>query len=117
MPVYIDQDDALAKMTQVEGEFWLNHMALDQTEDCSFMAFKLYYEQEIKPMAKNDPENLRRLIELGWSFHPGHSAAIYGNGGWNRYRVQYDGEIIFMEAFATDEGIAKAKAAGFRTEF
>tara|TARA_Y100000034_G_scaffold116062_1_gene153919 strand:+ start:1699 stop:1935 length:237 start_codon:yes stop_codon:yes gene_type:complete len=38
---------------------------------------------------------------------------IYGNGGQNRYFV-FGNEVVFSAFHSTPEGIAKAKAVGFR---
>lgn len=40
---------------------------------------------------------------------------IYGKGGWHRYFVRGN-EVTFSGFHSDAEGIAKAKAAGFRVE-
>ena len=40
--------------------------------------------------------------------------SIYGAGGWNRYPVMPNGEVLFSAFHSDAEGIRRARAAGFR---
>lgn len=90
MPVYIYQPDALDRMGIIEGERWMTHQCGDPEGMCSFNAFKRTYE-EIQPYRKPDDDV--------WSLDVDGNGAIYGEGGWHRYAVRTDGEIIFLAGF------------------
>jgi len=61
----------------------------------------------------NDPEEATYEVENS-SMSPIRNGTIYGSGGWHRYFVTKNGDIVFSAGHATEEGIARAMAAGFR---
>jgi hypothetical protein len=97
--VYINQPDALDRMGIVEGERWKTHQCGDPEGPCSFNAF-LRQWTELHEWARQegmDDEELKAI-----SITIDGNGAIYGEGGWHRYAVRGDGEIIFLAAFCED---------------
>lgn len=121
MAVFINQADALARMAQVEGDRWHRHQLSNPRSETGFLVWlSAFYwrlskegrdELERYGMAMDDV-SLEEIIGLG--FVPVDSTTvqgvIYGAGGYNRYKVLSDGEIVFLSSFAIDD-TARTKAA------
>jgi hypothetical protein len=107
MGVFIFQPDALDKMAEVEGQRWKDLQIQMGERDCCFFlwlaAYKLSEQEKWHEIDVATHEILKK----------GHESTIYGAGGWTRYRVQSDGEIIFLQYFATTETSEKAAKIGF----
>lgn len=112
MSVYIYDPDAKAKIALVEGERWLEHdlNAAYRSSTSCFDAFLAEWKA-IEAVTTPDAREILNSECLTVRGNP----AIYGLGGWNRYFVRYDGEIMFSAYHASNpEKEAQAKDAGFR---
>lgn len=115
MPVMIYDEDAFEKMVEVEGEDYRRFRDKIRFGICSFEAF-------LETWKKLDSENTEfKNDRPGFSIGVDRNGAIYGAGGWHRYIVRNDGEILFLRAAARGwpcdyhkEYVEKARAAGFR---
>lgn len=100
---------------EVEGEEYRRCKSMESFGLCSFDAFL----QEYESLTKRIPDELR-LKNRDLHITVDGNAAIYGLDGYNRYGVNWDGELVFIEqlaAFPQKETIKKAKQAGFRTKY
>lgn len=121
MAVFINQPDALSLMAQVEGGRWHQHQLSHPRSETGFLvwfsAFCWRLSQEGRDeLERNgmDPNDLPLAEVIGAGFVPVDSSTvqgvIYGAGGYNRYKVLGDGEIVFLSSFAVD-GSARSRAA------
>ena len=122
MSVYIYQEDAKDRIAKVEGADWLIHQerfghtrngfdsVLEEWQKINVMMTadlaSFAARKCMDPKDARDMESLKRETL---------SDTIYGAGGWNRYIVRYDGEIIFSRYHSTAGRIEDAKNAGFTT--
>ena len=95
MPVYIYEDDAFDKMAAVEQDERWAEMQKDGSfgHSCLFSSFLEEYNRWKE--SGYPPEELSRHSLL-----VDRNGAIYGSGGFNRYTVRGDGEIIFLTGLA-----------------
>lgn len=121
MAVFIFDDDALQRMAAVEGprcgDEWLRHMADGfLVGPCAFPTWKEWYMREVWP----DREQLMRKRLGDEPVFPRVTplaGSIYGWWGWNRYRLLFSGEIVFLKRFAReDECAQRAREQGFRVD-
>ena len=105
-----DYDNALLVMAEIEGEGWLEGQLTDPSPNVSAKA------------ALEQVQRRQREFREWKSDYPGDKPpdlndtvgdAIYGAGGFNRYFVRGNGEIIFSRSHSTAEDLAKAKKLGF----
>lgn len=106
MSVFIYQKDAKQKIIAVEGEWWVREQNIGRKY--SFYAFLRKWRKEIAPN-KYLVENGKRVFITIDSI-----GAFYGFRGYNRYCVDYSGEIFFVKDLAASkEYVEKAIKAGF----
>ncbi len=108
MPVYVYQEDALDKLIEVEGERWGREVKAGLMRNCDLAtlleAWKVY---QVEFPENKDNISPRVALDRGES-------CIYGSGGYSRYFVKFDGEIVLLAWSADLRGtIDRAKAAGF----
>ncbi|MEK7630186.1 MAG: hypothetical protein AAB432_02260 [Patescibacteria group bacterium] len=111
MPVFIFQKNAFKKMIQVEGEGFRERE--NDTDDYSFKAFHDHW----KNLSKNNKRYSPRVkAEFTISVHD--SSTIYGFGGWHRYVVMNNGEILLIKSsvlkWKQEWILKKAKKVGFK---
>lgn len=91
-----DSEGTIRALVKVEGERWLERQKAGE-----FKGFSVF--EAIELLKGNDVP--------GSDFSVG---VIYGDGGWNRYRVQACGKVQFIKAMAWGrEAVDKARDAGF----
>jgi hypothetical protein len=111
MPVYIHQPDALARMAAVEGSEWL---AGQDRNRASAYHFPLWLEAwQLKVAAGDEKEDYPLDEYVVDRFNSAIEPAIYGNGGYHRYIVRPNGEILFSRSHAIASRIPDASAQGF----
>lgn len=105
MSVYIYQNDALDLLAKVEGDAWK-------------------FLQERRP---ESPQGFyawlnawRRLEEEGYAgecpvglYVEGNDGCIYGEGGYARYRVCRDGELVLWRSSTNQDHARMAEEQGF----
>ena len=90
-----DPEGVIKALTTVEGDDWLKRQ-----KDGQFKGYSVF--DAIEELKMQDAR-----ADFG-------VAIIYGDGGWNRYRVTGAGEVQFLERQAWGpEATKKAEAAGF----
>ena len=110
-----DLDRLIAAFEEMEGE----QISLDGvntqvpwgTGGCSLdQALRAYNEyHSIEP-----PLSEEEMDEIVKEYNPIMGEAIYGDGGWRRYFLRYDGYVYFSEYHSREPYIQKAKDLGFR---
>lgn len=96
-----DPNGVIKAMTEVEGERWLKRQKAGQ-----FSGFSVF--EAIEELKKIEPSAAAAMPDFS-------AYVIQGEDGWNRYRVQMDGEVCFIKAMAWGtEAVEKARKAGFR---
>lgn len=92
-----DRDRTIQALTEIEGQRWL-----ERQKRGDFKGYSVFDAiRELEEISIRDPQMSIRTI-------------IYGNDGWNRYRVTTTGEVQFIEAQKWGQApLAKAKELGF----
>ena len=118
-------DDTLLAMAELEGEGWLNDQltALETDQLTVPHAIKLVkkHHKEIEEVRQDleketDPEEIESLQQYLKSLEQEKRVigdAIYGSGGWHRYFMYSDGEVVFSGMHAVEDMRSKAKELGF----
>lgn len=116
MSVYILDPNALSRMAAVEGGEWLKQQTARPEDAYGFFVFKKAFEEMQAYCADtgSDPATLGN-VEPSMFGGPLGDGAIYGSGGYSRYRVRHDGRIVFLRSWAKGKAEAAA-AAGFDVE-
>jgi hypothetical protein len=111
MPVYIYEEDAFERMAAVEqDERWIEMQNDGRFGDCSFQAFHDEWVRNYEPRQES-----MSLVQRRAGLSVNGTGAIYGAGGYNRYTVRLDGEIMFLRMLARSEKcVARAEEQGFR---
>lgn len=98
--VKITDQDSLEKMAQVEGESWKVFTSTFNQADISAPRFC----------------NILERFKSRKKWHADSCVGtIYGDGGWNRWHVYGDGEVVFSLHHGRKEDAEKAASLGFRT--
>lgn len=109
--VFIQAADALDKLTAMEGQNWRREQDARPESPYGFHAWKRAWDAKQRVVA-DDPtysdEPVASFLESGGD------GAMYGAGGWRRYAVALDGELVLMRWSATEEACARAGALGLR---
>ena len=107
MSVFIYESDAFEKIVLVEGEEYREFNKKNKL--ASFESFLEKWTQKYKPSLDQIIQSQKAKQTLSLS----DVGSILGLGGWNRYLVCRDGEILFHSDFSDKEGIDNAKNNGF----
>lgn len=106
MPIFIFEPDAFDKLVLVEGPDYECHR--DDTGMCSFNAFLERFE--LMKLTNPDIANRKSKIRLEVE----GNSEIYGRGGFNRYIVLNNGEILFQKFSSSNDAERRARKIGFR---
>lgn len=108
----IKDPKSLQVMASVEGAAWLQQQFAGQEVAIRYGwvgAFAAFAAKQAAAMV--DPSYDGDMVE---EFFPGWSGVIYGAGGYARYFIMPDGDIIFDSYYASSEAHKqRAIAAGF----
>lgn len=103
MPIFITSPECFLKLKQLEGGPWADRQNLlqNRTQRENFFAVRKAYmdAQQQSPDAPTD------LME---------NRTIYGEGGYARYVVQKNGEVVLDGSSVRREKATLAEAAGVR---
>jgi hypothetical protein len=126
MAVFVDQPNVLALLAVVEGEKWLELQNRQPLNPQGFFVWLSAYRWRLSGEGQKEIERegfdraedlpLVEIISAGFVAVDGSpfDGAIYGAGGYDRYRVLDSGEIVFLAAYAVDSArVALAKSLGF----
>lgn len=92
-----DRDRTIQALVEIEGERWL-----ERQKRGDFKGYSVF--DAIRELEATTMRDSNRSIGV----------VIYGNDGWNRYRVTTTGEVQFIEAQKWgQEPLVKAKELGF----
>jgi len=106
--LFIDAPDALERLALVEGETWKAEQVARPDNPCGFLTYLRVFLKLAKPSASID-EPIGHFVKGG-------DCAIYGNGGYSRYVVLPDGEVVLL-AWSIEHRAdkrARVQAAGIR---
>lgn len=99
MSVSVYDRTVFSKLAAVEGDRWVREQ------------MKLL--QDATAADQPMPEN--SFVGALVTFAEAGNAVIYGDGGWNRYVIHHDGEIVFSKFHCpSDERARLATEVGFR---
>lgn len=107
MPVYIHQQDALQRMAAVEGSRWLQYQETHRRSAYGFYAWLDAWHAKQGSGSEYLDEPVREFLEA-----PG-DGTIYGEGGYARYAVRTDGELVLLGSTTRDERRLIALEQGF----
>lgn len=109
--VFIQDLGALDGLAEMEGVDWRREQDARPESPYGFHAWKQAWDAKQRAVAE-DPayadEPVASFLESSGD------GAIYGAGGWRRYAVALDGELVLMRWSATEEACARAEAIGLR---
>ena len=120
-----DYDDTLLAMAEIEGEGWLDRQLRatesDQITVPNMLKHIRLRQQEIDEHEKDleaetDPEeieSIKHYLDIFGDHRDFMINSIYGGGGWNRWFVRANGEVVLSRHHASSESIARAKELGF----
>ena len=106
---YIFDDTILDLLTQMEGPAWRQLQLARAENPHGFLAWQKAWEQKVALLAE-DPTVADEPLS---SFMEGGDGAIYGEGGWHRYAVRADGEVVLLGWSAREPNQIKARELGF----
>lgn len=113
MPVFIYDANAYDKLTEVEGARWRRHAdeLYEANRDKPRGTGRGYCFQDFKATWDATRGTAYEDVWLDCGEPP--LQVIYGAGGYARYAVHKDGEIVLLSGSTTAERCTKARAAGF----
>ena len=107
MANYIYEPRALELLGAIEGDAWTRLQHAKPYLGTSFFAWlKAWQDKQASPY-QGSVEPLSDFMEVS------HDGAIYGEGGWHRWRVAADGELILLGWSSREARIQQVKALGF----
>lgn len=110
MSVYIFDANALALMGQVEGAEWLERQqSAAESTGSNFISFKRAWDLAVE-LGETWSDNVDPKLVDVCQFSDG---AIYGEGGYARYIVRSDGEIVLLRWSTRSEKLQLAVKTGF----
>ncbi len=119
MSVFVYDPDVLEKMHSVEqlvaladADAWLERQRVDAEGPCTFLVYRNEWERTCRALVGSMLPHLLKKLTV---HDPRYGdVAIYGAGGYHRYCVEGDGEVVFLGGFAMPETRARAEAVGFK---
>lgn len=105
-------EDTIAKLAQIEGEAWA--VGQEKVESCNVGLFYEAWKQYCAELGEEYcQEHSNEVIDPSmFSFVSDN--AIYGNGGYSRYIVRLDGEVVALKSLMSDHRVKLAEAVGIR---
>lgn len=94
-------------LAAVEGEAWWEEQRANRSSPYGFFAWLAAWNQYTQAGGEKEGHRPGDFIDGG-------DGAIYGNGGWNRYVVRPDGEIVLLQWSSGSEARRLAVAHGIR---
>lgn len=115
MPVYIHDADALDRLASVEGDRWRLYQEQHFDNAYGFYAYQRGWNEYRKAVGElgSGLTDEGSMWEGGALWIGGGDGAIYGEGGYTRYAVRSDGEIVLLAWSARDDKRERARTIGF----
>lgn len=103
--MHIFDDNAFELLCQVEGESWRRQQWANSQSPYGFFAWLTAWNEKARMLTAH-PEYSDEPV--GSFLDTPGDGAIYGDGGWARYAVRPDGEVVLLKWSATPakQGIA-----------
>jgi hypothetical protein len=112
MAVFIYQQDALELLAEMEGEAWLAEQHINTASSYHFPIWREAWDLKVAAgHEKDDGAHLEDYISD--RFELSISPIIYGKGGFHRYLVRPNGEILFSRMHSIARRVPQAQAVGF----
>jgi hypothetical protein len=107
----VNDPTALACLGEMEGTAWVALQQQKQHAPHSFFVMLAAWNQKVEMGYEHDLD-----YPLSDFMHdaPGDGHILYGSGGWRRYAVRPDGEIVLLRESTTQEQCVKAESLGIR---
>lgn len=100
---------AFELLTQMEGDAWAELQRRRPQAPHSFFYMLTAWQAKVEQGYEHDA-----LTPIQDFMDGSGSNVIYGDGGWRRYQVCSDGEIVLLRESAREESCARAVALGIR---
>ena len=108
MSLYIFDETALAVLGELEGKPWLELQSRNDTSPYCFPAWRKAWDEKVRAGEEYRDEPVASFLEGSGD------GAIYGEGGYARFVVQADGELVLLRWSATESKVRKAERLGLR---
>lgn len=107
----VNAPNALACLGEMEGASWVTLQQQRPRAPHSFFVMVSAWNKKVELGYEHDLDY--PLSDFMDDAH-GDSHILYGSGGWRRYAVRPDGEIVLLRESTTTEQCAKAGSLGIR---
>ncbi|MNR71695.1 hypothetical protein D3C71_23280 [compost metagenome] len=104
--VRIDDANCLALLAQMEGPAWVRLQQARPERPYSFLYLLAAWTASQEAQHRAVGAEARDFLEHG-------EPVIYGEGGYHRYVLRTDGELVFSRSHAREVNVARAQALGF----
>jgi hypothetical protein len=94
--VKINDSDAIEKMAKIEGSYWISDSAM-KDDPHSFKYWKKAYNDIMNSKYVDEIKSGISWKEIAEVIGFKLGDTIYGNGGYNRYKIKNDGFIVFYQ--------------------
>lgn len=108
--LHIADPDALARLVQVEGEHWLALQNQRPTASDGFYAWEEAWRLKASYVVEHPDYADEPISSFIDNYHG--DGAIYGEGGYARYVVRPDGEIVLLRWSVRQEKLERAASLG-----
>lgn len=108
MALRIDDPACVARLAQLEGQAWGNVQRVNSVSPYCVEIYRKAWADYQDLLASDAGIEWRDFV----SAEVRGDGAIYGNGGYHRYVVTEDGNVVLLSWSARPESIAKASALG-----
>jgi hypothetical protein len=115
MSVFIDDPKLLDKLEELEGPRWRSLQSLGFQEALDDHSIpETMQVATLRDVASTWKTLLREEDEMPPEMEHEVVAVLYGAGGYHRYQLRLNGEVVFLRSFAANvEKHAKAQELGF----
>lgn len=101
---------AFTRLVEMEGEQWASLQRRKPEAPYSFFRLLQAWQAKVAAGYESDPDYPVSDFMEG----PSPSNVLYGEGGWRRYAVRADGELVLLRESARAESCTKAETLGIR---
>lgn len=107
MTTHIYDDNALQLLAQIEGALWEQLQHASPSLGTSFFTWFGAWQAKQASEYRDSEDPLADFVEVS------HDGVIYGEGGWHRWKVTAQGELVLLRWSSRAPRIAQAQELGF----